>query len=409
MNYKGECMNNKIIISFATIIILFCQINAENNGTLFNQTMEQVVHAIGNQDWVKTAELGRKIIDMKPDYIWGYYYYGLGLSYSGQLKKGEVNLKKVLKMDKNHFWANYILFFNYVLQEKRSVIDQAERVEPLVTKDLIKSNPFEIKSFYQTYADQMSKQNKKKDARKILQKGIKLFPKDPILFSQYAFTYFRVDMKKWKKLSRQSIKLVPKNERTAINLYQFPLKGKRIKVHQGNFGGISHEGLLNAYSWDFMNVDEKNHYYKGENKKDNYYVFNQPVYTALDGKVTFVYDLSPDTEPLKNDPNAEVNMITILHKNNESSLYIHLKKGSSLVKVGDTVKKDQKIALVGASGRYVDIPHLHFQINRNGICVEAKLTGLKVLKNKKWVAPNAYTPQQDDILMNELGDGSSQK
>ena len=394
-------MNNLKISSLIilTIIFLLCSIlPAENNEELFNKTIELAIKAIQSQDWQKTAEYGKKLTELKPDYIWGIYYYGLGLSYTGKLKQGEEQLKKVLEMDKDHFWGNYILFFNYILQNKKDISAQAERVNKLITKELIKSYPFEIRSFYQNYADHLQKQGTSRQARAILKKGIKLFPKDPMLHSQYAFTYFRKDMKKWKRLSRESLKLVPKEKQNAINTYQVPLRGDNIKIHQGNNGGISHEGLLNAYSWDFLIIDEKGNYYKDAHIKENYYIYDQPVYAALDGKVTLVMDTYPDTEPLKNDPDAEVNIIIIQHAYDESSLYIHLKQNSGLVKVGDTVKKGQKIARVGASGRYVDIPHLHFQINRNGLSVKTKLTGFKVLRNKERIDPGAYTPQQDDIL-----------
>jgi murein DD-endopeptidase MepM/ murein hydrolase activator NlpD len=50
-----------------------------------------------------------------------------------------------------------------------------------------------------------------------------------------------------------------------------------------------------------------------------------------------------------------------MHKNNEFSRYDHLTFKSSNVKVGQFVKKGQKIAEVGMTG-YTFIPHLHFQI-----------------------------------------------
>jgi murein DD-endopeptidase MepM/ murein hydrolase activator NlpD len=58
------------------------------------------------------------------------------------------------------------------------------------------------------------------------------------------------------------------------------------------------------------------------------------------------------------------NLIVIRHYNNSrifATRYDHLKNNSILVKPGDYVKKGQKIAEVGSSGKS-DIPHLHFEV-----------------------------------------------
>jgi hypothetical protein len=195
------------------------------------------------------------------------------------------------------------------------------------------------------------------------------FPEDPVFTSQFAYSYFRIDMKLWEKLSRDSLNLVSPEERRTLHVYQLPLRGNIIKVHQGNNETISHLGLINGYHFDFVMTDGEGKYGKDETKKEGHYIFDQIVYAAADGVVYSVYDSSPDTEPMKNNSGYDSNIIVISHPDNEYSLYIHIKCKSALVKPGDIVKRGHPIAHVGSSGRFTDIPHLHFGINRNGFSV----------------------------------------
>lgn len=57
------------------------------------------------------------------------------------------------------------------------------------------------------------------------------------------------------------------------------------------------------------------------------------------------------------------NMIEIKHPEGYSTLYAHNKE--NLVSVGDMVKKGDRIALLGSTGRSTG-PHVHFEVRRNG-------------------------------------------
>jgi murein DD-endopeptidase MepM/ murein hydrolase activator NlpD len=59
-------------------------------------------------------------------------------------------------------------------------------------------------------------------------------------------------------------------------------------------------------------------------------------------------------------------LIEINHGNGYTTRYGH--NQSNLVKVGDTVKKGQQIALMGSTGRSTG-PHVHFEVLRNGKAV----------------------------------------
>jgi murein DD-endopeptidase MepM/ murein hydrolase activator NlpD len=60
------------------------------------------------------------------------------------------------------------------------------------------------------------------------------------------------------------------------------------------------------------------------------------------------------------------NLVEINHGNGYATRYGHNER--NLVKVGDTVKKGELIALIGSSGRSTG-PHVHFEVLRNGKAV----------------------------------------
>src|SRR5262249_22049236 len=55
------------------------------------------------------------------------------------------------------------------------------------------------------------------------------------------------------------------------------------------------------------------------------------------------------------------NYVVIDHKNGEYSMLVHLRKGSVLVKVGETVKRGQPLGKIGMSGDSF-MPHLHYEL-----------------------------------------------
>ena len=89
-----------------------------------------------------------------------------------------------------------------------------------------------------------------------------------------------------------------------------------------------------------------------------------PVKAITEGKVLFA---GPSTLKFPNgEPAGGGFIIKLRHKVNGewiTSAYMHLKKGSLLVKKGDLVREGQLIALSGNTGESTG-PHLHFEIQR---------------------------------------------
>ncbi len=130
------------------------------------------------------------------------------------------------------------------------------------------------------------------------------------------------------------------DSRIALNKYHFPVPKNAIQKIDRNTSPAHIGKLRNAI--DFI-VPE-----------------NTPVFAAADGIITFVKDDSTIGGPNPAYWNFS-NFISIIHKNEETSRYDHLRFNSSNVKEGQKVKQGEKIAEVGMTG-YTYIPHLHFQI-----------------------------------------------
>ena len=84
------------------------------------------------------------------------------------------------------------------------------------------------------------------------------------------------------------------------------------------------------------------------------------------------------------DPDANFgNVVIVEHPNEEFSSYVHLKRGSVRVKVGDKVEAGTVLGQVGQSGNSLT-PHLHFQVsNKDGRSLPVQFGNVKSLEGKK--------------------------
>ncbi|MDI1240946.1 MAG: M23 family metallopeptidase [bacterium] len=160
--------------------------------------------------------------------------------------------------------------------------------------------------------------------------------------------------------------------------YDYNSHHRRVDYTQNFFEQIGQKTNFQRYAIDFVIVDEAGQHYRGRTRTNNdwyrnrpdemteYLSYGVPVFAAGAGKVVAVRD---DSEDRKFDPKALAsderafygNYVVIDHLNGEFSLYGHIKKGSALVKAGNTVKQGVQIASVGAAGSSL-FPHLHFEL-----------------------------------------------
>lgn len=141
---------------------------------------------------------------------------------------------------------------------------------------------------------------------------------------------------------------------------------------------LGFNGNFMRYAYDFvvLNSDGKQYNGKGENNTD-WFGFGNDVLAVADGEIIALETLQKDDKSfdipgLKNNPLLLYgNYVVIKHSNNTYSMYGHLKNESSKgFKIGNKVKKGQKIGEIGTSGSSF-FPHLHFEM-RNSINHEAE-------------------------------------
>lgn len=87
------------------------------------------------------------------------------------------------------------------------------------------------------------------------------------------------------------------------------------------------------------------------------------VLSAAAGRVITVIDDLPDRNKVSVIERGFGNYIAIEHPGNWITYYAHNRKGSALVRAGDSVASGQRLALVGSSGNSED-PHVHFEVWR---------------------------------------------
>lgn len=133
-------------------------------------------------------------------------------------------------------------------------------------------------------------------------------------------------------------------------------------VSQAYEGEHTHKGEW-GQAIDLIMLGNDNRQFRGEGiLPREYYCYEKPVVAPADGVIADLTDGIPDN--LIGESNLQKNWgntVVIKHGEHLYSQVSHLKPGSIKVKKGETVKRGDKIALCGSSGRS-PFPHLHFQI-----------------------------------------------
>jgi murein DD-endopeptidase len=157
-----------------------------------------------------------------------------------------------------------------------------------------------------------------------------------------------------------------------------PLRGSSWAAFNA-LGSVDHRRSLNAVDGreripqrlaiDWMRLGPDGRLFHGDSKSNaNFYDYGAEVLAVADGRVSDVKDGLPEyigssersTRNITID-NAAGNYVILDLGHGRFALYAHLQTGSLRVKVGDTVRAGQVLALLGNSGNS-DAPHLHFQL-----------------------------------------------
>lgn len=163
-------------------------------------------------------------------------------------------------------------------------------------------------------------------------------------------------------------KYVDQNPYKQKILMTSPLR-KKFCSTQGAGGKSYHYGLKGHFSYDFSLC--------GKNS------MGVPIYAVADGIVVKIRQTEKDN-PYKAPVNlkAKANYIIIKH-GDITSRYVHIKKNSALVTVGQRVVRGQQIAVIGNSG-VSGGPHLHFTVkNKKGYSIEPNIRDLMGYPKKK--------------------------
>ncbi len=116
------------------------------------------------------------------------------------------------------------------------------------------------------------------------------------------------------------------------------------------------------------------------------------VFAAADGVVAFINDGAFDRNTAFGTSVPPVNYVTISHGNGWATEYLHLRRDSVSVKVGDAVMAGDFLGWMGSSGQSTGA-HVHFSVTYNNHSVETMLD-----QSTYWVTPPAYPADYRHVL-----------
>lgn len=132
-----------------------------------------------------------------------------------------------------------------------------------------------------------------------------------------------------------------------------------------------HVSMDRRFATDWKQVENGASFSGDKLDKRAYYAYGKPLLAVADARVVAVNDGLPDNVPGHNEefhPAVPITLANIFGNflildlgNGQFAHYFHLQAGSLQVKVGDRVRRGQRVARIGNSGDARE-PHLHFEV-----------------------------------------------
>jgi len=150
----------------------------------------------------------------------------------------------------------------------------------------------------------------------------------------------------------------------------FPLRDGSYCIIQGGRNFVTnpfHNFVDSEHAVDIVKINRAGNRADGISPRDRsaYHIYDEPVYSPHDGIVVTVVDTIEDNVPPRANAISPLGNHVIVAFDNVRVIVAHLRKGSTVVDVGQPVKRDDLIGRVGNSG-YSNEPHLHVQVLRDG-------------------------------------------
>lgn len=174
-----------------------------------------------------------------------------------------------------------------------------------------------------------------------------------------------------------AILLLASGSKLSAQAFSVPTCAKKYSFYPqgGNF-------FVDLFSNNFVDLDNSSgildwhcgHYtYNGHNGIDTDILgfpaqaVGVPIFAILDGTVIAAHDGEFDMNTGNGTDNP--NFVKLDHGGGQTTAYLHMKKNSVAVVVGQKVKAGEQIGSTGSSGLST-APHLHFQSEQNGVVFE---------------------------------------
>ncbi|MDB5164852.1 MAG: peptidase family [Candidatus Saccharibacteria bacterium] len=150
---------------------------------------------------------------------------------------------------------------------------------------------------------------------------------------------------------------------------QLPFDGDWLCHWGGETKALNyHRAAENApdqrFAFDFVKVDDfRNMYRGGQRTNEASLSYGKDILAPGAGVIVDAMGERRDNRPgiLSQARNVFGNYVILGHSENEFSVLAHLRKGSLMVGIGETVVRGQKLAECGNSGRSSD-PRLHYHL-----------------------------------------------